>query len=191
MARMDALYRSLPKASNVDVQQIRGNCSDAEKQLNANIITFFLTGEGPSKVPHPFAREHGHRPRITELNVWENGAHTESEIVLEVAVTEDMCNVFGSMHGAYGIYLLDIVTVSTMVLLGRAKGFDGIGVSQFMNIQWHSAALPGDHVTVTGRSVFADKRARIARCELRNKKNEHLIATGTHSFLNAGSATKL
>jgi hypothetical protein len=126
MAHMDAFYRSLPKAPHTDVNQIRGNVSDFEKQLTVNIINFFMTGRGPSKVPRPFAHEFGLRTQVVQLNVWNDVAGVEGEIVLEVKITEgacyiesphqsayavsslDMCNILGSMHGSYAVYLLDM-----------------------------------------------------------------------------------
>ncbi|KAJ7749940.1 hypothetical protein B0H16DRAFT_863291 [Mycena metata] len=191
-APWETFQRSLPQASNVDVRQIRGNISDAEKQINANVLAYFTTGSGVSPFP-PFGSEIAGRLRIVELNVWDNAStgSAESEVVLEIEVTESMCNVYGTMHGGCAAFILDPCTVSATVLLGLAKAFDGTGVSQSMNVYWHHAALLGSTLTVTTRSVFTDGRARVARCEIREKLTGSLIVSGTHSFLNAGRATKL
>ncbi|KAJ7186043.1 hypothetical protein C8R46DRAFT_881622 [Mycena filopes] len=161
-AAWEIFQQSLPSAS-VNVKQIPGNISDLEKQINANVFAYFATGSGVSPFP-PFGTEIGRRLRIVELNVWEDA---EGEVVVEIEVTQSMCNVYGTMQGACAVLILDVCTVSAMVLLGRAKGFDGTGVSQSMNIHWHHPALLGRTLTVTTRSVFADGRARLARCEVR------------------------
>ncbi|KAJ6479440.1 HotDog domain-containing protein [Mycena vitilis] len=179
-----AFQRSLPNAPNVDVTQIKGNVSDEEKQINANVFYYFGTGSGVSAFP-PFAQEIAGRLRIVEVNVWDG----ECEMVYEIEVTESMCNVYGTMHGGCATFMLDPCTVAAMVCLGRAKGFDGTGVSQSLNVHWHHPAPLGSTIVITARSVFADGRARLARCEMRDKGTGKLIISGTHSFLNAGRAT--
>ncbi|KAF7351536.1 4HBT domain-containing protein [Mycena sanguinolenta] len=186
----DNFQRSLPNAPDVDVKRIRGNISDEEKQINANVFAYFCTGSGVTKFP-PFCSEISWRLKIVEINVWDNVATmvTESELVFEIEVTQDMCNVYGTMHGGCAAFLLDPATVAAMVLLGRTKRFDGTGVSTSMNVYWHHPAPLGTMLTVTTRSVFADGRARLARCEMRDKATRKLIVSGTHAFLNAGKAT--
>ncbi|KAJ7190194.1 hypothetical protein GGX14DRAFT_483687 [Mycena pura] len=193
-AAMDAFHRSLPDAPFHDFKQIQGNLPAEEKRLNANILGFFLTGRGgPSKVTEPFGFAIGEKLKIVEMNVWERagGGDVDSQLVVEVEITADMCNVFGAMNGACYAYLLDSLTISSMVMLGRIKGFDGTGLSQSMNIYWHHAALLGETIRVTTRSVFAGNRERLASCEIREKASGRLVSTGTHSFLHAGRATKL
>ncbi|KAJ7451062.1 HotDog domain-containing protein [Mycena latifolia] len=186
----EAFQRSMPPAPHIDIKKIGGNITDAEKQVNANFFAFFTTGAGRSQISSPFASEVGSRSKIVELNVWDNQTTgtAESEAVLEIEVIESMCNVYGTMHGGCAAYMLDNATLLTMILLGLAKGFDGTGVSQSMNINWHHPAPLGTTLTITGRSVFAEGRARLARCEMREKGSGKLIVFGSHAFLNAGRA---
>ncbi|KAJ6509105.1 hypothetical protein DFH09DRAFT_274911 [Mycena vulgaris] len=173
----EAFQRSLPKAPHIDATQIRGNIPDAEKQVNANVLAYFTTGSGVS--PIPFASEIGGRLKIVELNVWDGKTGgAEGEVVLEIQVTESMCNVYGTMHGGCAAYILDPATVAATVLLGLAKGFDGTGVSQSMNVYWHHPAPLGATLTITTRSVFADGRARLSRCEVVLPLFPHLRADG-------------
>ncbi|KAJ7935929.1 HotDog domain-containing protein [Mycena leptocephala] len=138
----------------------------------------------------PYNSEIGRRLKLVELNVWDNAstATAEGEVVFEFEVTRDMCNLYGLLHGGCAAFILEPSTVSATVLLGRAKGFDGTGLSQSVNIHWHSPAPLGSIVTVTTRSVFVDARARLARCEMRHKGTGELIVSGTHAFLHAGKA---
>ncbi|KAF7360039.1 4HBT domain-containing protein [Mycena venus] len=189
-ASWQSWQRSLPDAPDVDVKQIRGNISDAEKQLNANVFHYFCTGSGITKFP-AYGSEISRRLKIVELNVWDHPTTqtAEGEMVFEIEITQSMCNVYGTMHGGCAAFLLDPTTVASVVLVGRAKGFDGTGVSTSMNVHWHHPAPLGITLRITTRSVFVDGRARLARCEMRDKSNGKLIVSGTHATLNAGMAT--
>ncbi|KAJ7445887.1 hypothetical protein FB451DRAFT_1376050 [Mycena latifolia] len=140
----------------------------------------FTGGSPPAHVRTPFANKVERRLRAVALNVWDDAdsksGGAESEMVVEVEVTESMCNV---------------TTVAVLVLLSLAKGFDGVGLSQSMNVHWHHPAPLGTTLTITTRSVFADGRARLARCEMRDKASGRLVVSGAHAFLNAGRATRL
>ncbi|KAJ7445884.1 HotDog domain-containing protein [Mycena latifolia] len=188
----ETFLRSLPVPPFVDASKIRGNIPDAEKLVNAAVLAHFTGGSPLARVQTPFSSEAGRRLRIVALNVWdEKTGGVESEMVVEVEVTESMCNVYGTMHGGCAATLLDSTTAAAMVLLGLAKGFDGTGVSQSMNVYWHHPAPLGTTLIITTRSVFADGRARLARCEMRDKASGSLVVSGAHALLNAGHATKL
>jgi hypothetical protein len=85
----ESFQHSLPAAPGVDAKLIRGNISDKEKQVNANVLAYFTTGSGVSPFP-PFSSEIGGRLKIVELNVWENErtGSAEGEAVVEIEVTE-------------------------------------------------------------------------------------------------------
>ncbi|KAK7045021.1 hypothetical protein R3P38DRAFT_2509353 [Favolaschia claudopus] len=148
-----AWQNSLP-AVLVDVQQIQGNVSEEEKQINANIFAYFCTGSGLTKFP-PFNTKISRGFRVVGFSVWEDTekGSAEGEAVFEIEVTKEMSNVYGTLHGGCAAVSYFSVappgscrraacrtTVAAMVLLGRAKGFDGTGVSITMNIHWHHAA---------------------------------------------------
>jgi hypothetical protein len=104
-AAWENVQRSLPKAPNVDVTQIRGNISDAEKQIGANFLVYGTTGSGV--LFPPFANEVGGRLQIVELNVWHNVStgSSESEVVLEIQVTKSedypVLNWSFAKHGGF------------------------------------------------------------------------------------------
>ncbi|KAJ7645042.1 HotDog domain-containing protein [Mycena polygramma] len=187
MTNWDSWQRSLPKAPHIDATQIRGNISGAEKQLCANVFAFYTTGSGISRISESFGSEIAGRLRIVELNVRDDASTgiAESEMVTEIEVTENMCNVFSTMHGGCAAFLLDPTTLFAMVLLGRAKGFDGAGVSTSMNVSWHNPAPLGSRLIITTCSVYHDGRARLARCEMRDQGTGKLIVSGTHALVNS------
>ncbi|KAJ7261179.1 HotDog domain-containing protein [Mycena rebaudengoi] len=188
----EIFLRSLPTV-DIDVKQIRGNVSDAEKQVNANIFAYFATGSGSGVSPNsPFSKEIGGRLKIVEMNVRDLRSNAAAaEVVFEIEVTENMSNVYGTLHGGCAAYMVDPCTVASLILLGLESGFDGTGVTQSMNLHWHHPAPLGSTLIITTTSTFSNGRARLARCEIREKGSGKLILSGVHSFLNAGKAVKL
>ncbi|KAJ7049027.1 hypothetical protein C8F01DRAFT_1140630 [Mycena amicta] len=180
-ARLQKLFSRIPQ---VDASNVQGNLPPADKQVIASIFTFFITG---GATPSAFARSVGQRTRVVEMSISQKPER--ADVVLEVEVTEDMCNAFGTMHGACGAFLLDHATLGTFVLLGRAKGFDGVGMTTTMNLHWHTPATTGDVLTIHASTLFVDQRqrgARVARCEIREKETGRLIVTGTTGGANSG-----
>ncbi|KAJ7913965.1 hypothetical protein B0H13DRAFT_1468749, partial [Mycena leptocephala] len=154
---------SLPNAPHVDLQEVRGNVPDADKQIVASVLAYICTGSEITRISSPFANEISGRLKIVGLNL----SGDESEAILEIKVTESMCNVYGAMHGGCAAFSIrNHYSFASMVPLGRAKGFDGSGFSQSMNVHWHHPAPLGTTLTVTARSGFVDGRARLARCEV-------------------------
>ncbi|KAJ7805412.1 hypothetical protein B0H14DRAFT_3771677, partial [Mycena olivaceomarginata] len=138
----------------------------------------------PTSLPNEIAG----RLKIVELNIWDNLATNlaEAEAVIKIEIIQG--HVYGTMHGGCAVFLFDPCTAASIVLLARAKGFDGSAVSTSMNVPWHHPAHLGSTLIVTTRSVFVDGRARLARGEMRNKATGQLILSGTHALLNAGKA---
>ncbi|KAJ7645039.1 hypothetical protein DFH06DRAFT_1333339 [Mycena polygramma] len=180
---------SPPSAAHRRHADPRQHFGRRKKQLCAIIFAFFTTGSGVSRFAS-FSSEIAARLKIVELNVRDDSSTgtAESEMVTEIEeVTENMCNVFGTMHGGCAVFLLDPTTAFAMVLLGRAKGFDGAGVSTSMHVSWHNPAPLGSQLTITTRSVYHDGRARLARCEMRDKGTRKRIVSGTHALVNSGN----
>ncbi|KAJ7618810.1 hypothetical protein B0H17DRAFT_1219897 [Mycena rosella] len=158
----------------ISAVQIARNVSAAQKQLNTNILVYFTTGSGHILFL-PFVSNIACWLRIVALDMWGDAA----EIGLEITVTESMCNVYGTMHSRCAAYILDGSSVTAGVLLGLAKGFDGTGVSQSMNVHWHHPIPLGVTLSIT------------TRCEMYEKSTRKLIVSGMQAFLNAGYVVKL
>lgn len=52
----------------------------------------------------------------------------------------DMLNGAGMLHGGVVTYLIDIVCSTALVVLGLEKNVNGVGVTQSMNVTFHSPA---------------------------------------------------
>ncbi|KAF7296885.1 hypothetical protein MIND_00920300 [Mycena indigotica] len=184
MADAARLQKLLSRIPQVDASHVQGNLPTADKQVIASIFRFFITG---GATPSAFARSVGERSEVVEMNIFENPER--AEVVLEVEVTQDMCNAFGTLHGACGAFLLDHATLGTFVLLGRVKAFDGVGMTTTMNLHWHTPATAGEVITIRASTLFVDRRqrgARVARCEIREKTTGRLVVSGTTGGANSG-----
>ncbi|KAK0443911.1 uncharacterized protein EV420DRAFT_1622822 [Desarmillaria tabescens] len=133
-----SFLHSLPAAPYIDVSTIKGNISDEEKQLGANIFSYFVNSREES-----YGAEVGRRLRLVEMNIWgrdASGTAAQGQTIFEIDVEKDMCNVYGTLHGACAAYIVDPCSVSSLVVLGAAIGADGTGVSQSLNVIWHQPA---------------------------------------------------
>nr|GAT56049.1 predicted protein [Mycena chlorophos] len=135
-ARLQKLFSRIPQ---VDAAHVEGNLPAADKALITSILTFFITG---GATPGAFARSVGKRTKVVRMNISED--KETAEVMLEVEVTPEMCNAFGTLHGACAAFLVDHATLGTFVLLGRVKGFDGVGMTTTMNLHWHTPATAVD-----------------------------------------------
>ncbi|CAK5274755.1 unnamed protein product [Mycena citricolor] len=193
---LSRFYDSIPDAPGVDVAQIRGNAPASAKRVNANLLAYFTSGSGPgSKIDAPFAKAVGGQLRLAQVDVFrdvfEDGENVRCRVVVEVEVSENMCNLYGTMHGGCAAYVVDNVTLSATIGLGLSQDFDGTGVSQSMNIRWFAPAHLGSAIQITAEAVYADKRLRLAQAEIRKKKTGQLLVSGDHALLNAGPSSKL
>ncbi|KAF8076894.1 hypothetical protein FPV67DRAFT_1473057 [Lyophyllum atratum] len=148
--------------ATTDVSHIRGNVSDDEKRLALKILAHFVSTREKS-----YGADVGQRLKMVEVNVWgRDSPGAYGETVFEVEVEKDMCNIFGTLHGACAAYMIDPCSVSSLIVLGNATGVDGTGVSQSMNLMWHQPAHLGMKLRIVSTSVFIHGRVRSARCEV-------------------------
>ncbi|KAJ7050102.1 hypothetical protein C8F01DRAFT_1264366 [Mycena amicta] len=189
-ARIEKMFRQLP---NVDASQIRGNVSAEQNQINANIFAFYVSGKGG--------------PRRYRIHSGRDGAVGR----LEIEVVEDMCNVFGTMHGACGAYLIDQCVSSfseffKFLVLNLSLHLQVLQSARwFCTDAWqastgrldldehqlapHRTANLGDSLEIYTQTVHFDHRSRMVRCEIRDKETRRLLVSGTNSFLNGGAST--
>ena len=119
----EAFYRALPVAPYDDASKISGNLTLEQKQLCANVLSYFII-EG-----HAFGCDIGKRIRLAEINVLrprEKGGHLRGRTVCEIQVERgndfslvvaptsrkltsclDMCNIYGVLHGGCAAYMID------------------------------------------------------------------------------------
>ncbi|KAG7097543.1 hypothetical protein E1B28_004882 [Marasmius oreades] len=111
--------------------------------------------------------------------------------ICEIDVTRNMCNIYGTLHGGCAAYMIDPCSVSALVALGMVMGIDGTGVSQSMMIQWHKPATLGTKLKIISTTVCLDGHIRTARSELRDRVNNTLYVSATHSTINKSPPSRM
>ncbi|KAF5388063.1 hypothetical protein D9615_000769 [Tricholomella constricta] len=92
----------IPK-TKIDVSHIEGNVSDEEKRLALKIFANFVSTHDKS-----YGADVGQRLKMVAVNVWGKDSPAASgETVFEIDVERDMCNIFGTLHGACAAYMVD------------------------------------------------------------------------------------
>lgn len=78
--------RSLARAPNIDISQIKGNVTDEQKQLEVNVLFYFTSSRQKS-----YGADIGRRLKIVEMNVWDKGKDGPAaygETIFEIEIQE-------------------------------------------------------------------------------------------------------
>ncbi|KDQ58943.1 hypothetical protein JAAARDRAFT_33670 [Jaapia argillacea MUCL 33604] len=168
---------SLPNSG--DASEIAGNVPEYVKQLNNN--TFASYGVGDEEC---FGYRVGRVVKFVEVNMQrseEKRGRMEATTVAEVRVSKAMLNGAGMLHGGCIAYLIDNCCSTPLVVLGLMQKANGVGVTQAMNIFFHSPASMGACLRIMSTSVTMGSRIMTSRCEIFDKDTGRAIAS---AFLN-------
>lgn len=149
------------------------------KQLNSN--TYFSYGVGDED---SFGYRVGKAVNFVEVNVdrkHERHDRLVSTTVAELLVTKDMLNGAGMLHGGCVAYLVDNCCSTPLVVLGLIQSVNGVGVTQAMNVLFHSPASLGTRLRIISTSIALGGRVMTSRCEIVDKDSGRMIAS---AFLN-------
>ncbi|KAF8057017.1 HotDog domain-containing protein [Lyophyllum atratum] len=162
-----------------DVSTIRGNAPDYVKQLNSN--TYFSYGVGDE---HCFGHKVGKTVKFVDVSIdriQERQGRMEATTIAEVQVTKHMVNGAGMLHGGCVAYLIDNCCSTPLVVLGLLQDVNGVGVTQGMNILFHSPASIGTRLSIISTSISLGGRVMTSRCEVVDKDSGRIVAS---AFLN-------
>lgn len=162
-----------------DVSATTGNVGDDIKRLNYN--TYFSYGVGDEDC---FGYQAGKDVKFVDINVdrrLEHHGRLEATTIAEVVVSKNMLNGAGMLHGGCITYLIDNCCSTPLVVLGLVQGVNGVGVTQGMNVLFHSPASLGARIRIISSSVSLGGRVMTSRCEIINKDTGRIIAS---AFLN-------
>ncbi|EPQ51970.1 hypothetical protein GLOTRDRAFT_108013 [Gloeophyllum trabeum ATCC 11539] len=162
-----------------DASSIGGNAPEFVKQLNNN--TFGAYGLGDQEC---FAYGVGKDLKFVEVDVErrpDKGGRMEATTVAELEVTKNMLNGAGMLHGGCLAYLIDMCCATPSIVLGLIRKINGVGVTQAMNILYHSPAPPGSRLRIISTSITLGGRCMTSRCEVIDQRSGRLIAS---AFLN-------
>lgn len=158
-----------------DVSKISGNVTPHMKQLILN--TFMAYGAGDeSCFGHAVAKS----VKFIDMSISkckEKHGRMNATTVAEVDVTKGMLNGAGMLHGGCIAFLIDNCCSTPLVALGLVQNVNGVGVTQAMNILFHSPAPGGSCLRIISTSVAMGGRIMSARCEIIEKQTGRIVAS--------------
>ncbi|KAL4072168.1 HotDog domain-containing protein [Scleroderma yunnanense] len=158
-----------------DVSHISGNVSSHVKQLILN--TYMAYGAGDENC---FGHAVAKAAKFVEINVSkceEKQGRMEATTVAEVVVTKNMLNGAGMLHGGCVAFLIDNCCSTPLIVLGLLQNINGVGVTQAMNVLFHSPAPLGSCLRIVSTSVAMGGRIMSARCEIIEKRTGRIVAS--------------
>ncbi|KAJ4490080.1 HotDog domain-containing protein [Lentinula aciculospora] len=165
---------SLPNQG--DISSVSGNAPDYVKQLNYNTYHSYGVGGEDS-----FGYKVGKEVKFVDVNInrkLDRQEKLEATTVAEVVVNKYMLNGAGMLHGGCVAYLIDN---TPLVVLGLVQNVNGVGVTQAMNVLFHSPAPIGTCLQIKSTSVSLGGRVMTSRCEVIDKHTGRAVAS---AFLN-------
>ncbi|KIJ08179.1 hypothetical protein PAXINDRAFT_173060 [Paxillus involutus ATCC 200175] len=158
-----------------DASQIQGNVSTRVKQLILN--TFITYGAGDEQC---FGHSVAKAVKFVDISAYESKekhGRMEAITTAEVVVNKSMLNGAGMLHGGCIAFLIDNCCSTPLVALGLIQNVNGVGVTQAMNVLFHSPAPPGTCLRIISTSVAMGGRIMSARCEVINKQTGSVVAS--------------
>ncbi|KAJ8594000.1 hypothetical protein M405DRAFT_809819 [Rhizopogon salebrosus TDB-379] len=175
--------------SDTDTSQVEGNASPEIKRAMQERMQFLrtkqfsqLTGEEVRVVETAFST----RLRLVEVSILpkaEEPEKLEGRVVFEVTADEYMVNQMEQLHGGCTAWLIDDCSTMPVYVLGLATipGYTGKGgLSQALNVVYHSPALLGDKLRIVSTTLAAGSRTFSSRCEIWNTTRHRLVASAVH-----------
>jgi len=175
--------------SDIDVSKVEGNASPEIKRLVLDGLQYQGTKQfSPStgKQLRVFETELVSRLHLTEVSVLpkaEEPQKFEARVVYEVIADEYMANSNGHLHGGCTAMLIDncsSIPIYVLMLATSTIDIRGGGVSQSLNIVYHSPALMGDKLRIVSTTLTVGNRALSSRCEIWNTTRHRLVASAVH-----------
>jgi len=158
-----------------DASQIKGNVSPYVKQLILN--TFIAYGAGDE---HCFGHSVAKAVKFVDISAREGEdkqGRMEATTIAEVIVSKSMLNGASMLHGGCLAFLIDNCCSTPLVALGLIQNINGVGVTQAMNILFHSPAPRGSCLRIVSTSIAMGGRIMSARCEVINKQTGGVVAS--------------
>ncbi|KAJ3986454.1 hypothetical protein F5890DRAFT_988793 [Lentinula detonsa] len=186
---------SLPNEG--DISTVSGNAPGYVKQLNYN--TYHSYGVGAEDC---FGYKVGKEVKFVDVSInrkLDRQERLEATTVAEVVVNKcmsdlmlhskglesilllDMLNGAGMLHGGCVAYLIDNCCSTPLLVLGLIQNVNGVGVTQAMNVLFHSPAPIGTCLQIKSTSVSLGGRVMTSRCEVVDKHTGRPVAS---AFLN-------
>ncbi|KAG1806439.1 HotDog domain-containing protein [Suillus plorans] len=168
--------------SDIDTSQVDGNASPEIKHRMLRALQSMRRSTG--KPSSSFENKIASRMQLTEASILsktEEPEKFEGRVVVQVIVDEELLNVDENIHGGCTAMIIDICSTMPIYVLGAStSGHGEFGVSQSLNIVYHSPALLGDKLRVVSTTLALGSRALSSRCEVWNVTRHRLAASAVH-----------
>ncbi|KAG1725347.1 HotDog domain-containing protein [Suillus paluster] len=155
-----------------DASQIQGNVSPYVKQLVLNAFIAYGAGD-----EHCFGHSIAKAVKFIDISVRDRQGRMEATTVAEFVVSKSMLNGAGILHGGCLAFLIDNCCSTPLVALGLIRNTNGVGVTQSMNVMFHSPSPAGSCLRIISTSVAMGARIMSARCEVVNEKTGGVAAS--------------
>ncbi|KAG2138094.1 HotDog domain-containing protein [Suillus bovinus] len=177
-----------PVVSDIDASKVEGNASPEIKNTLLRALQAMQRLSHVSRsTGRPFRgleAEITSQLQLTEASILsktEEPEKFEGRVVFQVIVNEDMLNSAQNMHGGCLAMIIDNCSTMPIYILGAStNGHGEFGVSQSLNIIYHSPALTGDKLRVVSTTLTIGSRALSSRCEVWNVTRHRLVASAVH-----------
>ncbi|KAG1750943.1 HotDog domain-containing protein [Suillus occidentalis] len=178
--------------SDLDTSQVEGNASPEVKLTLLSALHFMrlshLSRSISDKSFRGFESEFASRLRLTEISILsktEEPEKLEGRVVAQVTVDKEMLNGAENIHGGCSAMMIDMhmhscSSMPIYVLGASTSGHGVFGVSQSLNIVYHSPALLGDKLRIVSTTLAVGSRALSSRCEIWNATRHRLVASAVH-----------
>lgn len=179
----------MKSGSDIDTSQVEGNASSEVKHrlllaLQTMQQSHVSRSTGSGKPFRRLETEIATRLQLTEASILsktEEPEKFEGHVVHQVIVDEEMLNGAKNMHGGVSAMIIDICSTMPIYVLGASTSGHGVfGVSQSLNVVYHSPALSGDKLRVVSTTLAVGNRALSSRCEIWNVTRHRLVASAVH-----------
>ncbi|KAK3913183.1 Acyl-coenzyme A thioesterase 13 [Frankliniella fusca] len=102
----------------------------------------------------------------------------EGKCTAELKVEEEHQNIGGTLHGGMTATMVDIVSTLAMMTHEKSKS---PGVTVDLHVTYLKGAKVGEDIVIEASTLKAGKNLAYLHVDIINKKNNELIARGSHT----------
>ncbi|KAH8830892.1 hypothetical protein DL96DRAFT_1707684 [Flagelloscypha sp. PMI_526] len=147
---------------SIDISSIQGNAKREVKEMLVSKHNVYCTGFGGDIAKRLKLVEASFLPKCDEPKKF------EAKVVYEIDVDVDMLNGVGNIHGGCSAFLVDwCSTASLGAYTKHTIGTPEWGVSQNINVTYHSPAALGEKLRIINTTMTVGTRIVSARTEVR------------------------
>ncbi|KAM5544043.1 hypothetical protein V8D89_002229 [Ganoderma adspersum] len=130
-----------------------------------------------------FAKQIGSRLELTDVSAYERpeDGKMHAEVAFEIDMGEDMLNAGWNLHGGCTMFMIDVCSSITLLVLGIARDTRVDLVSQAIATVFHAPATVGARLRIVNKTVSFGARTVSVRTEIWDTTNRRLVATAVHN----------